>query len=117
MHQFVVTFQDPLLGRAAREAMIDLLEVSREDERVVVSPSGAVLLVEALPDQVADVRRRLASLGATVLHERVTGMPPSRTDEHARAQPGRRAGGERGSPLAAGAAPRVRRPHGGAPIG
>ncbi len=79
MHQLIVTFQDPLLGRAAREAVVELLGLSRDDERVVMSPAGGVLLVEALSEQLADVRRLLASLGATVLYDRVTDAPTGRT--------------------------------------
>ena len=69
IYQFVATFPDPSLGRLAREAMVDLLGVSGDDDRVVVSPAGGILLVEALPGQRAAVRRRLASLGGTLLRE------------------------------------------------
>lgn len=87
MHQFVVTFQDPLLGRAAREALVELLGISRDDERIVVSPAGGVLLVEVFPEELAAVRRRLASLGAIVLSERVTRGPAERPGEAATRAP------------------------------
>jgi len=78
IYQFVATFRDPSLGRLAREAMVDLLGVSGDDDRVVVSPTGGILLVEALPGQRAAVRRQLASLGGTLLRE--DGLPGSRRD-------------------------------------
>jgi hypothetical protein len=88
IYQFVATFRDPSLGRLAREAMVELLGVSGdEDDRVVVSPAGGILLVEALPGQRAAVRRQLASLGGTLLRE--DGMPGSR---HARRTGRRRTG-------------------------
>lgn len=69
IYQFVATFRDPSLGRLAREAMVDLLGVSGDDDRVVVSPAGGILLVEALPGQRAAVRRQLVRLGGTLLRE------------------------------------------------
>jgi hypothetical protein len=76
IYQFVATFRDPSLGRLAREVMVDLLGVSGDDDRVVVSPAGGILLVEALPGQRAAVRRQLARLGGTLLRE--DGVPGGR---------------------------------------
>ncbi len=76
IYQFVATFRDPSLGRLAGQAMVDLLGVPGDDDRVVVSPAGGILLVEALPRQRAAVRRQLASLGGTLLRE--DGVPGGR---------------------------------------
>ncbi len=51
MYQFVVTFRDPSLGHKARKALAELIGATPDDERLTLSPTGAILVASVDDDQ------------------------------------------------------------------
>ncbi len=69
MYQLVITFRDPSLGHGARRAIAEILRAHGDDDRIDVSPSGAIIVVRVDREERLAVRRLVDRLGGSVMYD------------------------------------------------